>query len=284
MHVNPEESFLQDCLKHFKATVDVVDFSQSEVARNQINSWVSQKTENKIKDPIPPGALNSFTMMVLVNAVYFKGTWNSPFAEEQIMEFRNGKERFMTKMICQFAMSFRFCHMPDKMLKALEMPYQGNNFSMLILLPTTVDGIENMEKNLTESLLKNVVRNLRGGPVKVCIPKFRLESSFRMKHSLSALGMPSAFDKNKADFTGMGRSRDLCISDAYHKAFVEVDEYGTEAAAAEIFVYDIPRSDNYSPPDEFWADHPFLFFIRDSVNDVILFAGRFYKPVEEPSN
>ncbi|XP_061179384.1 serpin B8-like [Saccostrea echinata] len=155
MRFKPKESFLQNCNKHFKATVEAVDFSQSEEARKKINSWVSQHTENKIRDLIPARALNSATFMVLVNAIYFKGNWNSKFESKhtEIMEFQNTNEKFMTDMMHQKA-SFKFCHMPDLMLNALQLPYQGKTLSMLILLPTAVDGIESLEKNLTESVLK----------------------------------------------------------------------------------------------------------------------------------
>lgn len=277
MRFKPEESFLQDCSKNFKATVEAVDFSQSEAASKKINSWVSQQTENKIQNLIPAGALNSLTFMVLVNAIYFKGNWNSQFNSKhtQVMEFRNAKEKFMTNMMYQKA-SFRFCHFPDQMLNALELPYQGQTLSMLILLPTVVDGLENLEKNLTESLLKNVVSSLREKKVEVFLPKFKMESTYQMKSHLSALGIPSAFDETKADFSGMDKGKDVYISEVFHKAFVEVNEEGTEAAAATGVVM-MKRSIQITP--EFRADHPFLFFIRDSVNDVILFAGRFYKPI-----
>jgi serine protease inhibitor len=176
--------------------------------------------------------------------------------------------------------SFNFCHIPEQMVNALEMPYQGKTLSMLILLPMTVDGLENLEKNLTESLLKNVVSNLREKKVEVYLPKFKLESTYQMKPFLSALGMPSAFDESKADFTGMDRSGAVSISEVYHKAFVDVNEEGTEAAAATGVAM---RKRSLPIIQEFRADHPFLFFIRDSVNDVILFAGRFYKPAEGSS-
>jgi serpin B len=279
MMFKPEELFLHECYKHFNVTVDTLDFSQSAAASNTINSWVSQQTEDKIQNLIPEDALDSRTFMVLVNAVYFKGNWNSPFNAESTrkMEFRNGKERHTTSMMYQKSY-FRFCHMPDQMLSALEIPYQGRTLSMLILLPTAVDGIASLERNLTESLLQKVVSNMTEKELKVYIPKFKLESTYQMKPYLSALGMPSAFDRGKANFTGMDRSGNVFISEVYHKAFLEVNEEGTEAAAATGVVI-TKTSLSLLPDPEFRADHPFLFFIRDSVNDVILFAGRFYEPV-----
>ncbi|XP_061179124.1 serpin B8-like [Saccostrea echinata] len=276
MRFKPEESFLQNCNKHFKASVESVNFSQSAATSKKINSWVNQQTENKIQDLIPASALNELTFMVLVNAIYFKGNWNSKFESKytEIMEFRNTKEKFLTDMMYQMD-SFKFCHMPDLMLNALELPYQGKTLSMLILLPTAVDGIESLEKNLTESVLKTVVSNLRKQKVEVYLPKFKMESTFELKSYLSALGMPLAFDEIKADFSGMDKGKNVYISEIFHKAFVEVNEEGTEAAAA-MGIYVSTSSVQITP--EFRANHPFLFFIRDSVNDVILFAGRFYKP------
>ncbi|XP_062584800.1 leukocyte elastase inhibitor-like [Saccostrea cucullata] len=275
MRFKPEESFLEDCNTHFKASLESVDFSQSEAASKIINSWVSQQTENKIQDLIPASALDELTFMVLVNAIYFRGNWNRKFQSKltQVMEFRNTKEKVNTDMMYQKA-SFNFCHLPDLTLSALELPYQGKTLSMLILLPLAVDGIEHLEKNLTESLLKSIVSNLREKKVAVYLPKFKMESTFQLKPYLSALGMPLAFGDN-ADFTGMDKDKDVYISEVYHKAFVDVNEEGTEAAAATGVVMK-KRSIEITP--EFRANHPFLFFIRDSVNDVILFAGRFYKP------
>lgn len=276
MRLKPEESFLEDCNKHFKTTLETMDFSKSEAASKKMNSWVSQQTDNKIQDLIPASALNEFTFMVLVNAIYFKGNWDRKFESEftQVMEFRNTKEEIDTDMMYQRAY-FNYCHLPDLMLSALELPYKGKTLSMLILLPITVDGIEHLEKNLTESAFKTTVSNLREKKVAVYLPKFKMESTFPLKPYLTALGMPLAFDANNADFTGMNKDEVIYISEVFHKAFVDVNEEGTEAAAATGPVVEPSCMEMTA---EFRANHPFLFFIRDTVNDVILFAGRFYKP------
>ncbi|XP_061179388.1 leukocyte elastase inhibitor-like [Saccostrea echinata] len=274
MRFKPEESFLQNCNKHFKASVESVDFSKSAVTSKKINSWVSQQTENKIQDLIPASALNERTFMVLVNAIYFKGNWNSKFESKhtQIMEFQNNKEKFMTDMMYQTD-DFRFCQMWDLRLSALELPYEGKTLSLLILLPTAVDGIESLEKSLTESVLKTVVSNMSVREVNVYLPKFKMKSNFELKSNLSAMGMPSAFDMDKADFTGMDKDKNVYINAVFHNAFVEVNEEGTEAAASTG-----PVSSIECITPTFQANHPFLFFIRDYVNDIILFAGRFFKP------
>ncbi|XP_061178772.1 serpin B6-like [Saccostrea echinata] len=277
MRFTAEESFLQSCAKYFNATVESVDFSQSEASSKKINSWVSQKTENKIQDLIPASALSSQTLMVLVNAIYFKGIWNSPFETRHTkkMEFRNGKAKYMTDMMYQKEY-FNFSHVSDLKFDILELPYEGKTITMVILLPTAVDGLEAMEQSLTETVLKNALNNLSEQEVKVYLPKFKIESAFQLKSYLSALGMLSAFDPNRANFSGIYKDQDVFMSEVFHKAFVDVNEEGTEAAAATGVVITLT---SIRFPPEFRADHPFLFFIRDTVNDVILFAGRFYDPV-----
>ena len=162
-------------------------------------------------------------------------------------------------------------------MNALELPYTGKRLNMLIILPIALDEIRHLEGTLSESLLTDVVRNLTEKTVEVYLPKFKMETSFQLKSHLVALGMPSAFVKNKADFSGIDKNKDVYISEVFHKAFVEVNEEGTEAAAATA-VKIKKRSIQITP--EFRANHPFLFFIRDSVNDVTLFAGRFYQPMD----
>ena len=148
---------------------------------------------------------------------------------------------------------------------------------MLILLPLAIDVISLLEQNLLEALLTDVVNNLTEKTVKVYLPKFKMET-FQLKSHLVALGMPSAFDENKADFSGIDKNKDVYLSEVFHKAFVEVNEEGTIAAAATKVVW---MSQSLQIIPEFRADHPFLFFIRDSVNDVTLFTGRFYQPTDQ---
>lgn len=276
MKLKPEETFMKECENHFNVTVESIDFSQSAVASSKINSWVSQQTENKIQKLVPADALNALTFMVLINAIYFKGNWKSQFQSKNTrkMEFRNEKGNFMTDMMYQED-SFRFCHLPDMQMNALDIPYQGDKLSMLVLLPMAEDGLNELEKKLSERLLNDVISNLREKEVTVYLPKFKMESEFHLGPLLSTMGMSSAFDKYKADFSGMDKGRDVYISELFHKAFVEMNEEGSEAAATTFIT-----STSFQITPEFRATHPFLFFIRDSVNDVILFSGRFYQPVE----
>nr|XP_034304753.1 serpin B3-like [Crassostrea gigas] len=277
MRFKTEETFIKECKKHFKTTAESMDFSQSAEASSKINSWVSQQTKNKIQNLVPADALDALTFMVLINAIYFKGNWKSKFQSKNTrkMEFRNEKGNFMTDMMYQKA-SFRFCHLPDMQINALDIPYQGDKLSMLVLLPMAVDGLNDLEEKLSERFLNGVISHLREQKVEVLLPKFKLESTFELGPHLSALGMSSAFDENKADFSGIDNSKNVYINEVFHKAFVEVNEEGSEAAAATA---DKIRTRRVQITQEFRANHPFLFFIRDSVNDVILFSGRFYQPV-----
>ncbi|XP_052678571.1 serpin B3-like [Crassostrea angulata] len=277
MRFKPEETFMIECEKHFKTAAESLDFSKSAVASSKINSWVSQQTENKIQNLVPADALDALTFMVLINAIYFKGNWKSKFQSKNTrkMEFRNEKGNFMTDMMYQKA-SFRFCHLPDMQINALDIPYQGDKLSMLVLLPMAVDGLNDLEEKLSERFLNGVISHLREQKVEVHLPKFKMESTFELRPHLSALGMSSAFDENKADFSGIDNSKNVYINEVFHKAFVEVNEEGSEAAAATAVKF---RTRCVQITQEFRANHPFLFFIRDSVNDVILFSGRFYQPL-----
>ncbi|XP_052678603.1 LOW QUALITY PROTEIN: serpin B3-like [Crassostrea angulata] len=277
MRFKPEETFMIECKKHFKTTAESMDFSQSAEASSKINSWVSQQTKNKIQNLVPADALNALTFMVLINAIYFKGNWKSKFQSKntQKMEFRNEKDKYMTDMMYQKA-SFRFCHLPDMQINALDIPYQGDTLSMLVLLPMAVDGLNDLEEKLSERFLNGVISHLREQKVEVHLPKFKMESTVKLGPHLSALGMSSAFDENKADFSGIDNSKNVYINEVFHKAFVEVNEEGSEAAAATAVIF---GTNCVQITEEFRANHPFLFFIRDSVNDVILFSGRFYQPV-----
>jgi serine protease inhibitor len=190
-----------------------------------------------------------------------------------MMEFRNGKKNIKIDMMHQ-TNYFRFCNIPDLSLKAIELPYAGNSLTMLIILPTSLTGIENLEKSLTSQEFKKVTNHLRKTRVSLYLPKFKMEFTLPLKSHLQTMGMTLPFDKIKADFSRM-TTEHVYINGIFHKAFVDVNEKGTEASAATAVV---SMSKRRVVTQSFQADHPFLFFIRDQVNDVILFAGRFYSP------
>jgi len=273
------EPFLTLNTDHFKAGLFDVDFRrQFEAARGRINKWVEGKTKEKIKDLLPPGSLDALTRMVLTNAIYFKGDWASQFKKTATrdMDFRVAPGR--TVKVPMMFQSGTFSYTATDEVQAIKMPYKGDDLSMVVLLPTKPGGLSGLDASLTVKSLDAAIARLRR-PQKVLtyFPRFKAEHKMQMKPILTKMGMPEAFS-TKADFSGMTGSQDLLIDDVYHKAFVKVDEEGTEAAAATAVVV---RTRSARPrPLVFKADHPFLFLIRHEKTGMILFIGRITEPKE----
>ena len=272
--------FLACNAEHFKAGLFDVDFKkQSDPARLRINQWVEDQTNRKIKDLLPPGSVNAVTRMVLTNAIYFKGDWASQFkkAVTRDMDFHVSPARKVKAPMMFQAEKFGYTETPE--LQALKMPYDGKDLSMVVLLPKKADGLAGVEKSLSAESLTALVGRLRfPRKVQVYFPRFKMEYKMKMKPVLAKMGMPLAFS-GKADFSGMTGSRDLQIDDVYHKAFVKVDEKGTEAAAATAVVMRL-TSVRPARPLVFKADHPFCFLIRHEKTGMILFLGRLAVPQE----
>ena len=217
------------------------------------------------------------TVLILTNAIYFKAQWTSPFAPYLTKpdEFQASASEKVKVDMMHLTGHFRYAE--DKTAQILELPYQGANLAMVVVLPRAVDGLAALEQSLSLSTLESSLKLLASHRVEISMPRFKLTAQCELKSSLSALGMPIAFDAGKADFSGMTGSRDLVISAVVHKAFVEVDEKGTEAAAATGVVM-ARTAFVAAPPTVFRADHPFLFLIRDKENGSILFLGRLARP------
>jgi serpin B len=277
--------FLGEFLKlntdHFKAGLEAVDFRTAfEAARKQINKWVEDKTNEKIKDLLPPGSLDALTRMVLTNAIYFKGDWASQFKKTATkdMDFNvSASEKVKSAMMYQ---QEKFGYTETEDLQALKMPYKGKELSMVVLLPRKVDGMAGLEKSLSSDVLDGWLKRMRfPRKVKVFFPRFKMEYKMKMNKILKEMGMPEAFSM-KADFSGMTGSKDLFISGVFHKAFVKVDEKGTEAAAATAVVMTLKSAAMPRPIPVFKADRPFIFMIRHEKTGMILFMGRVTKPSE----
>ncbi|XP_076617112.1 leukocyte elastase inhibitor-like isoform X1 [Chaetodon auriga] len=279
------EDFLGDTRKHYKAELEPVDFiTSAEVARLNINNWVEKQTQGKIKEVLTQGVVDSLTRLVLVNAIYFKGSWNKRFQESATRDaqFRvNQNDSKPVKMMHQKS-KFPLTYIPEANCQILEMPYKGNDLSMLIFLPNQIEdsttGLEKLEQMLT---YENFVEWTRPDmmneiEVQVGLPRFKMEEKYDMKNVLISMGMVDAFDIARSDFSGMSPANDLVLSKVVHKAFVEVNEEGTEAAAATAAVMMLRCAFR---PATFVADHPFLFFIRHNPSMSILFAGRYCSPV-----
>jgi serpin B len=278
-----EAAYLEAIEAAFGAPLDAVDFKdQAEAARTRINAWVEEKTEKRIANLIPPLGVDDQTRLVLVNAIYFLGDWASPFNKNSTRDgaffAAKGKKDVATM---HQAGSFRFADIDN--VKALELPYKGAQTSMLILLPKETDGLEALEKSLDAGRLDAIVAALKSERVMVSLPKFEVSPAepLSLGNDLKQLGMADAFDRQRADFTGIANppspAERLYIAKVFHKAFVRVDEKGTEAAAATAVV--MARAG--SAPQkfiEFNADHPYLFFIRDNTSGLVLFMGRVADP------
>uniref|UniRef100_A0A8C6SWZ1 Serpin B6 n=1 Tax=Neogobius melanostomus TaxID=47308 RepID=A0A8C6SWZ1_9GOBI len=276
--------FLSETKKHYDAQLETVDFaSNAEASRIQINNWVKEKTQDKIIDLLASDAVGSSTRLVLVNAIYFKGKWAAQFEEESTFdtEFRlNKTDKKPVKMMRQ-KIKFPFSFLEEVNCKVLELPYKGEDLSMIIFLPIDIEddttGLEKLEKELTYDKFKEWTGKDRmlQVEVEVSLPRFKMEESYDMKKVLTSMGMVDAFDVSKSNFSGMSVSNDLVLSAVVHKAYVEVNEEGTEAAAATAAVV-LERAAMIV--EKFTADHPFLFFIRHNSSNTVLFAGRFSSP------
>jgi len=273
--------FLKDFIELIESGYDgkltQLDFAaHGEAARKKINAWVEQKTNDKIKQLIKPGVLGPMTRLVLTNAIYFKGKWARQFkpasTQQQPFTLLKG-DKINVEMMNQQA---EFAYGQAGKCRVLEMPYAGDELSMAVLLPKKVNGIKELEQRLTSENVAKWLAGLQKCEVKVFIPKFRMTSQFGLSGILASMGMTDAFSPGKADFSAMTGNRDLFISAVVHKAYVDVNEKGTEAAAATGVVMKLTSIGPAMPV--FRADHPFIFLIRDKVTGCILFIGRVMNP------
>jgi len=263
--------------KHYDANLYQADFrTKAEPTRLEINAWVEKETRKKIKDLIPKGALGPATRLVLANAVYFKGKWTSEFGKKQTKDDSFIVAPGRTVTVPMMSQKDSFPYADREGIQVLELPYRGDELSMVVLLPREKDGLPALEASLTGAKLRGLLSRLGRREIKVYLPRFKLESQFGLSHTLSALGMKDAFEPGKADFSGMDGGKDLFISAVLHKAFVDVNEEGTEAAAATGVVVGITAMP--APPIVFRADHPFIFLIRHRRSGAILFLGRMSNP------
>lgn len=271
---------------YFKLVKDIysgearnLDFvTDPEGSRVTINSWVSKNTKKRINDFLPDGSINSLTRLVLTNAVYFKGKWSTQFqkkATKQDKFWLSPETSVKTAMMGLSGESFRYAE--NDQAQILELPYKGDDLSMLIVLPREKD-IQQIERSISEPVLKQWEAVMASQPVDVYIPKFKFDSDYQMNGVLVEMGMKSAFDANSADFSGMTEHANLYIDQVFHKAWIDVNEEGTEAAAATALVM-VPTSALLPPePKLFRADHPFIFMILDRKTKHILFMGRVSDP------
>uniref|UniRef100_A0A8C0G6E4 Leukocyte elastase inhibitor n=1 Tax=Chelonoidis abingdonii TaxID=106734 RepID=A0A8C0G6E4_CHEAB len=273
--------FLTKTQKLYGADLATVDFLlASDEARKEINQWIAEQTEDKIPNLLSEGSVNNMTKLVLVNAIYFKGNWAGKFKEANTkpMPFRLNKNERKTVQMMYQKENYPFGYISELKCRVLELPYERKELSMIILLPDDIDdnstGLQ--QKQITVEKLQEWTQpqNMHPIDVHVHLPKFKLEDSYDLKSDLSGLGLQDIFDSGKADLSGMSGARDLFLSKIVHKSFIEVNEEGTEAAAATggIAMFCMLME------EDFKADHPFLFFIRHNPTQSILFFGRYVSP------
>ena len=267
--------FLDLLAENYGAGLRTLDFMKaSEQSRIIINKWVSDQTEERIKDLIPQGTIDELTRLVLTNAIYFNAAWQYPFEKDATSNsafyLLNGDK--ITVPMMRQAESFGYAEGDG--YQVVELPYDGRELSMLVLLPQT-NRFELFEESLNAQRVDDIVKNLNTREVVLTMPKFEFESSFGLKKTLTAMGMPVAFSAG-ADFSGMTGNPDLFIGEVLHKAFVSVDEAGTEAAAATAVIMELTAMPG--EPVEVTIDRPFIFLIRDIESATILFIGRVVNP------
>ncbi|XP_028618996.1 serpin B6 isoform X3 [Grammomys surdaster] len=272
-------SFKDSCHKFYEAEMEELDFQgATEQSRQHINTWVAKKTEDRIKELLSPGTVNSNTPLVLVNAIYFKGNWEKPFNKEDTREmpFKVSKnEKKPVQMMFQKS-TFKMTYVEEISTTILLLPYVDNELNMIIMLPDEHVELSTVEKEITfENFIEwTRLDRMKGEKVEVFLPRFKLEENYDMKDVLCRLGMTYAFEECRADFSGISSKQGLFLSKVIHKAFVEVNEEGTEATAATAIV--MRGSSRFTP--RFCADRPFLFFIQHVKTNGILFCGRFSSP------
>jgi serpin B len=256
-----------------------VDFIKAtEAARKIINDWVEDKTQQKIKELLKPGVLDADTRLVLTNAIYFKGLWASQFKKANTRDDKFKTSATETVQVAMMHQTGDFPYFENNDMQMVQLPYEGKDLSMIVVLPKKVDGLAALEKQVTAASFTGWIGKLASQEVILALPRFKMTSEFSLKDVLSDLGMPTAFIPGKADLTGMnGTGPRLFISAVVHKAFVDVNEEGTEAAAATAVIVQA-TSARVTPV--FRADHPFVFLIRDNRSGSVLFLGRVADPAK----
>ncbi len=268
--------FLDLLAVNYGAGMRLVDFQgNAEAARRQINDWVSDQTHKRIQDILAPGVLDSATRLVLANAIYFKATWEHEFEANDTSDREFHLLDGSTVTVPTMEQETTYAYASGDGWQAVALPYRGGLADMLLIVPDE-GKFEDFEAALTPELYAEIVSALEPQRVILSMPKFTFETSTGLSDLLVAMGMPDAFDPGRADFSGMDGAQDLYISDALHKAFIAVDEKGTEAAAATIVI--MALTSMMPEGVELTIDHPFLFAIRDVPSGTLLFLGRVLDP------
>lgn len=277
------DSYFSNVEKYYGGKAVNLDFiNETELSRNTINTFIAEQTNDRIKDIIPPRLLTDSTRLVLTNAIYFKGKWDIEFDKEKTQD-RDFKTQTGTIKVPTMAMYPKseegFNYYENDSLQALELPYKDKELSMIILLPKSDNGLSSLENEMDFEKLSEWTGNLKSTEIdQIYLPKFEFEISTNVVDPLKELGMSDAFSNIDADFSKMTGKKELYISKILHKAFIKVDEEGTEAAAATVVVMSDKSIGEPVQLKIFRADHPFIFMIRENSTGAILFMGRITNP------
>lgn len=268
------EEYQNATKNNYGASATNLDFiNQLEASRLTINNWVENKTNQKIKNIVDPNDLNYLTRLVITNAIYFKGSWEKSFDKKDTYKANFTTEKGDVVAVQMMQKMDKYNYFENEKMQIIELPYKGNELSMLIIL-SKKNKITEVEKELSVQNLENWKKDIyKEIPVTVSVPRFKFETRQYLNQNLSDLGMPTAFDQIKADFSGITGNRSLYIETIIHQAVVEVNEEGTEAAAATVVGMSLARD-----RPVFMADHPFIFIIQDKQTGTILFMGKVNDP------
>ena len=265
-------AYLDTLAVNYGAGIYLVDFiNATEDARNTINAWVEGQTNNRIQNLIPPKGVTPTTRIVLTNAIWFKANWASQFSEASTTNQSFFNQDSSTSSVSFMRQTFMVPYAQADGCQAVDIPYAGNNFSMLVIMPDpgTFDAFLS---SLTPTILGDITNHLSAQEIDLSLPKFTFTYVTNMVPILSSFGMTDAFNPPTADFSGIDGDHDLFISGVFHQTFISVDESGTEAAAAT----GIGISPTIAPPQPLTLtiDHPYIFFIRERQTGLILFIGK----------
>jgi len=275
-----EPEYINILNKNFEAGFKHVDFKNTrkrEKTRTQINSWVARKTNQKIKDLLKKDMLKKGTRMVLTNAIYFKSAWDQNFKESATRKDSFFTTKTNTTQADFMNKTMRLRYRETNSYQVVELPYKGNDAAMYIFLPKFIEGLSTVEKELNTDILHSFEENSAYETVELSIPKFKIEYETELSDVLKKSALEVAFT-NDANFSGINKNNELKISKIIHKAFINVDEQGTEAAAATAVVLMRKTSVGSFNPKIFKANHPFFFLITEKRHNSILFMGRVVNP------
>jgi len=267
--------------KSFHASIQTVDFGDSHEAARMINNWVQKMTRDKIQHLIKADMLNELTRLVLVNAIYFKGDWAAKFNSQLTKDHDFTASPSLTVKVPMMSQEqkIQFAALEPLSSTMIELPYKGDRIVMQVLLPDERNGLEKLEEKLTKHKVQDLFDEASyETKVNIQLPKFKLEHRTSLTDYLTTLGMQDMFTGGVADFSGIDGTKQLYVSSVVQKAFIEVNEEGSEAAAATgavVMMRSMP-----APPEQFVADHPFLFYLRDTTTGMLLFQGRVVNPLQ----